>query len=112
MLKQTEIKVSLCKKIWYPSTNKIKKRWLHCKKSIEFAEYNLLPVLEAEVKLSNIVDQHDNFKLQPNYARTKRLWAKSNGVELTMLPVLPKALDLNDFIQKSHVLTDERIDIS
>ena len=46
--------------IWYPSTNKIKKRWLHCKKkSIEFAESNLLSVLEAEVKLSNIADQYD-----------------------------------------------------
>ena len=24
--------------IWYASTNKIKKKWLHCKKNIEFAE--------------------------------------------------------------------------
>ena len=45
--------------IWYPSTNTIKKRWLHAKKYVEFAESNLLSVLEAEVKLSNIVDQHD-----------------------------------------------------
>ena len=30
--------------IWYSSTNKIKKRWLHCKKSIEFAESTLLSV--------------------------------------------------------------------
>ena len=43
--------------IWHASTNKIKKRCLHCKKNIEFAESNLLSVLEAEVKLSSIVDQ-------------------------------------------------------
>ena len=29
------------------------------KKSIKFAKSNLLSVLEAEVKLSNIVGQHD-----------------------------------------------------
>ena len=53
MLKQIEIKVNLCKK-------SAKKRWLHYKtKSIEFAESNLLSVLEAEVKLANIVDQHN-----------------------------------------------------
>ena len=45
------------------------------KKSIKFAKSNLLSVLEAEVKLSNIVGQHD-ILLQLNYARTKRLWVK------------------------------------
>ena len=79
--------------IWHPLTKKIKKRWLHCKKSIEFAESNLLSVLEVGVKLSNIVDQHD-IRLQPNYARTKRLWVESNGVEFTWLTSSTPALDL------------------
>ena len=81
------------------------------KKSIEFAEFNLLSVLEAEIKLSNIVDQHDIY-LQPNQSRTKRLWVKSNGVELTMFTSFTPALDLIDFIQNSHVLKDKRLDIS
>ena len=63
---------------------------------------NLLPVLEAEVKLSNIVDQHD-ISLQPNYTKTKRLWVKSSGVELTMFASSTPTLDHIDFIQKSHV---------
>ena len=56
---------------------------------------NLLLVLEAEVKLSNML-----IKMIFNYARTKRLWIKSNGAELTMLTssTVP-ALDLIDFIQ-------------
>ena len=68
-------------------------------------------MLEAEVKLSNIVDQYD-IKLQPNYESTKMLWVKSNGVELTWLTSSTAALDLIDFIQKSHVLKDKRLDIS
>ena len=32
MLKQIEVKVSVLQEIWYASTNRIKKRWLHCKK--------------------------------------------------------------------------------
>ena len=81
------------------------------KNSIEFAESNLLSVLEAEVKLSNIVDQCD-IKLQPNYESTKMLWVKSNGVELTWLTNSTAAVDLIDFIQKSHVLKGKRLDIS
>ena len=45
--------------IWYASTNKIKKDGFTAKEKIEFAESNLLSVLEAEVSLSNIVEQHD-----------------------------------------------------
>ena len=37
---------------------------------------------------------------------------KSNGVELTMLTSSTPAPDLIDFIQKSHVLKDTRLDIS
>ena len=59
MLKQTEIKVSLCKKSRIHQPIRLRKDCFTAKKSIEFAESNLLSVLEAEVKLSNIVDQHD-----------------------------------------------------
>ena len=47
--------------IWYPSTNKIKKKMavLKQKKSVKFAKSDLLSVLEAEVKLSNFVGQYD-----------------------------------------------------
>ena len=59
MLKQTEIKVSLCKKSGIHQPIRLRKDDLNANKSIEFAEPNLLSVLEAEVKLSNIVGQHD-----------------------------------------------------
>ena len=36
------------------------------------------------------------------------LWVKSNGVELTWLTSSTAALDLIDFIQKSHVLKDKK----
>ena len=58
MLKQIEIKVSLCKKSGMHKPIKLKKDGFTAK-NIEFAESNLLSVLEAEVKQSNIVDQHD-----------------------------------------------------
>ena len=45
--------------IWHPSTNKLRKDGFIEKKSIEFAESNLLSVVGAEVKVPNIVDQHD-----------------------------------------------------
>ena len=38
----------------------------------------------------------------------KMLWVKSNGVELTWLTSSTAALDLIDFIQKSHVLKDKK----
>ena len=52
--------------------------------------------------------------LQPIYARTKRLWVKSTGVELTacMFASSTPALDHIDFIQNSHALKDKRLDIS
>ena len=59
MLKQIEIKVSLCKKSGIHQPIRLRKDGFTAKKSIEFAESNLLSVLEAEVKLFNIVDQHD-----------------------------------------------------
>ena len=59
MLKQIEIKVSLCKKSDIHQPIRLRKDGFTAKISIEFAESNLLSVLEAEVKLSNIVDQHD-----------------------------------------------------
>ena len=59
MLKQTEIKVSLCKKSSIHQAIRLRNDGLTAKKSIEFAESNLLSVLDAEVKLSNIVDQYD-----------------------------------------------------
>ena len=37
---------------------------------------------------------------------------KSNVVELTMFTSSTPTLDLIDFIQKSHVLKDKRLDIS
>ena len=40
------------------------------------------------------------------------LGVKSNGVELTWLTSSTPALGLIDFIQKSHVLKDKRLDIS
>ena len=59
MLKQIEIKVSLCKKSGIHQPMRLRKDGFTEKKSIEFAKSNLLSALEAEVKLSNIVDQHD-----------------------------------------------------
>ena len=60
MLMQIEIKVSLCKKSGIHQPIRSRKDGFNAKKkSIEFAESNLLSLLEAEVKLSNIVDQHD-----------------------------------------------------
>ena len=73
MLKQIEIKVSLCKKSSIHQPIILRKDGFIAKISIRFAESDLLSVLEAEVKLTNIVDQHD-IELQPNHARTKRLW--------------------------------------
>ena len=37
---------------------------------------------------------------------------KSNGVELTWLTSSTPDLDLIDFVQKSHVLKDKRLNIS
>ena len=82
MLKQIEIKMSLCQKFGIHQPVKLRKDGFTAKKSIEFAESNLSSVLEADVKLSNSVDQHD-ILLHRNYARTKMLWVKSSGVELT-----------------------------
>ena len=65
LLKQTEIKVSLCKKSGIHQPIILRKDDLTAKNSIEFAESNLLSVLEAEVKLSNIVDQHMIFNYSP-----------------------------------------------
>ena len=59
MLKQIEIKVSLRKKSGIHRPIRLRKDGFTAKKSMEFAVSNLLSVLEAEVKLSNIVDQHD-----------------------------------------------------
>ena len=59
MLKQIEIKVSLCKESGTHQPIRLRQDGFTAKKSIEFVESNLLSVLEAEVKLSNIVDQHD-----------------------------------------------------
>ena len=57
---ETEIKVSLCKKSGIHQPIRLRKDGFTArKKSIEFAESNLLSVLEAEVKLSNIADQYD-----------------------------------------------------
>ena len=110
MLKQSEIKVSPCKKygIHQPIDQE---KMASVKKSIKFAKSNLLSVLEAEVKLSNIVGQHD-ISLPPSYVRTKILWVKSNIVELTWSTSSTPALDLIVFIQKSHVLENKRLDIS
>ena len=58
MLKQTYIKVSPCKKSGIHQPIKLRKT-ASLKKSIKFAESNLLSVLETEVKLSKIADQHD-----------------------------------------------------
>ena len=59
-LKQIEIKVSLCKKSGIHQPIRLRKNGFTAKKSIEFAESNLLStVLEAEAKLSSIVDLHD-----------------------------------------------------
>ena len=102
MLKQTEIKLSLCKESGIHQPIRLRKDGFTATKSVKFAESNLLSVLEAEVKLSNIIDQH-NIQLQPNYAKTTRLWVKSNGVKLTMFTISTPAFDLIDFIQKSHV---------
>ena len=57
---QTEmIKVSLCKKSGIHQPIRLRKNGFTAKKSIEFAESNLLSVFEAEVKLSNIVDKNE-----------------------------------------------------
>ena len=59
MLKQIEIKVSVCKKSGMHHSIRLRRKdGFTAKKNIEFATSNLLSVLEAEVKLSNIVDQH------------------------------------------------------
>ena len=59
MLKQIEVKVSLCKKCGTHQPIRLRKDGSTAKKSIKFAESNLLSVFEAEVKLANIVDQHN-----------------------------------------------------
>ena len=60
MLKQTDIKVNPCKKSGIHQPIKLKNDdCTEIKKSIKLAKFNLLSVLEAEVKLSNIVGQHD-----------------------------------------------------
>ena len=59
MLKQIQIKVSLCKKSGIHQPITLRKDGFTTKKSVEFAESNLLSVLEGEVKLSNNVDEHD-----------------------------------------------------
>ena len=101
MLKKIEIKMSLCTKFGIHQPIRLRKDGVTAKKSVHFAYSNLLSVFEAEVRLSDIVDQHDIFKLQPNYARTKRMWVKSNGVELTMFTSSTPALDLIDFMQRA-----------
>ena len=55
MLKQIEIKVSLRKKSGMHQPI----RWLHCKKILNLQNLNYCQCFEVEVKLSNIVDQHD-----------------------------------------------------
>ena len=55
MLKQIEIKVSLCKKSGIHKPIRLRKDGFTSKKSIGFAESNLLLVLEAEGKLSNML---------------------------------------------------------
>ena len=50
--------MSLCKKSGTHQPIRLRKDGFTAK-NMEFAESNLLSVLEAEVKLSNIVDQHD-----------------------------------------------------
>ena len=55
MLKQIEIKVSPCKKSGIHQSIRLRKDGFTSKKSIEFAESNLLLVLEAAVKLSSIL---------------------------------------------------------
>ena len=60
MLKQIDIKVSPCKKSGIHQPIRLREDGCtKTKKSIKFAKSNLLSVLEAEVKLSNIVSQHD-----------------------------------------------------
>ena len=55
-----EIKVSPCKKSGIHQPIRLRKDGCtETKKSIKFEKSNLLSVLEAEVKLSNIVGQHD-----------------------------------------------------
>ena len=56
MLKQIEIKVSLCKKSDMHQPIRLRKDGFTAK-NIEFSESNLLSVLKAEFKLSNIVDK-------------------------------------------------------
>ena len=50
--------MSVCKKSGMYQPVRLRKDGFTAK-NIEFAESNLLSVLEAEVKLSNIVHQHD-----------------------------------------------------
>ena len=59
MLKQIDIKVSPCKKSGIHQPIRLRRDGCtETKKSVKFAKSNLLPVFEAEVKLSNIVGQH------------------------------------------------------
>ena len=58
-LKQIDSKVSPYKKSGIHQPIRLRKDGFTEKKSIKFAESNLLSVLEAEDKLSNIVGQHD-----------------------------------------------------
>ena len=59
MLKTIEIKMSVRKKSGIHQPIRLRKNCFIAKKSIKFAESKLLSVLEIELKLSNIVDQHD-----------------------------------------------------
>ena len=86
MSKQIEIKVSLCKRSGMHQPIRLRKDGFTAKK------YEL--------------------RSQSNYARTKRMWVKSAGVELTMFASSTQVLDHIDFIQKRHVRKDKRLDIS
>ena len=62
MLKQIDIKVSPCRKAGIHQPIAIRSRKMAAlkqKKSVKFAKSNLLSVLEADVKMSIIVGQHD-----------------------------------------------------
>ena len=72
--------------VWYAPTNKM----ASLQKILNLQNLIYCQCFEAEVKLSNMIFNHS-----PNYAGTKRLWVKSNGVELTtcMFPSSTPTLD-------------------
>ena len=112
-LKRIEIKVSPCKKSGIHQPIRLGKDGFTSKKSIEFAESNLLSVLEAEVKLPSLLTNmiFNYSPITPGPGHLCKNWVKSNG-ELTWLTSSTPVLNLIDFIQKNHVLKDKRLDIS